>query len=89
MILGSRAEFIDITYDPSMETLGKTLVGLGLLLVVAGLLIWWLGPRLSPGETWLPGDLTWKRGGVTVYFPVVTCLVVSVVLTLLLRWFNR
>lgn len=72
-----------------METLGKTMAGLGLLLLVTGLLLWWLGPRWSPGEAWLPGDLTWKRGGVTFYFPVVTCLVVSVLLTLLLRWFNR
>ena len=58
---------------------GLVLVGLGFVLVLAGR-VPWLGR--------LPGDLSFPRGGVTVYFPVVTCLVVSLLLTLLFRLFR-
>ena len=72
-----------------METQGKTLVIAGLALAMVGALVWWLGPRFSEGGGLLPGDLSFRRGSVSVHFPIVTCLVVSLVLTLLLRLFNR
>lgn len=58
----------------------------GLALAVMGALLWLLSGR---GGTLLPGDLAWQRGPVRLYFPVVTCLVVSLVLTLLLWLFRR
>ena len=72
-----------------METLGKTLVIAGLALATVGGLVWWLGPRFSDGGGLLPGDLSFRRGSLSVHFPIVTCLVVSIVLTLLMRLFNR
>ena len=72
-----------------METLGKTLIIAGLALAMIGGLVWWLGPRFSESGGLLPGDLSFRRGSVSVHFPIVTCLVVSIVLTLLLRLFNR
>jgi hypothetical protein len=69
-----------------MSQLGKTLVVAGVLLAcVGGFLI--VGERLGLGR--LPGDLVWKRKQTTVYFPWVTSLVVSVVLTVLLNLFLR
>ena len=62
--------------------LGKFLVILGVLLVVAGLLLM-AGAKFSfLGLGRLPGNITYKGKNVQVYFPIVTCLVLSVVLTL-------
>jgi hypothetical protein len=64
----------------------RWLIIAGLLLVVVGLL--WLGAdKLGIGR--LPGDLIVKRKGFTLYIPIVSSLVVSLVLTLLLRFFGR
>jgi hypothetical protein len=72
-----------------VESLGKTLVLAGLSLVVVGALVWWLGPKLGTTGGLLPGDISFKRGNSSFYFPIVTCLVLSVLLTLLFRLFNR
>ena len=72
-----------------MPTPAKFLVVAGLLLVAAGLL-WWLGgPRWFGWIGRLPGDIRvgGERSG--FYFPVVTCLVISVVLTFLLSFIRR
>ena len=62
--------------------LGKFLVIVGVLLVVAGLLLM-AGTRFSFfGLGRLPGDITYKGKNVQFYFPIVTCLVLSVVLML-------
>lgn len=67
---------------------GKTLVVIGLGLVAMGALVMLLG-RLG-GFPRLPGDLTIQRPGLTIYLPLGTSLLLSVVLTLLsllfLRW---
>ncbi len=61
------------------------LIAAGLLLVAAGLL--W--PVLSRYAGRLPGDVLVRRPGFTFVFPIVTCLVVSLLLTLLLWIFRR
>jgi hypothetical protein len=74
----------------TMPNLGKWLMAAGLLLTVAGALIWLLG-----GKGWfgwmgrLPGDIRieTKNGG--FYFPLTTCLLLSVVLSLLLALWRR
>lgn len=61
--------------------LGRLLVIFGVILVVLGLIVM-LGPRFSFGGLGkLPGDIAYKGKNVQLYFPVVTCLLVSVVLT--------
>lgn len=68
-----------------METhsLGKTLILAGLLLVVVGLALMGLS-RLAGGQGWrLPGDLVWRRDGFTLYFPIATCVLLSLFLSLL------
>lgn len=65
---------------------GRWLIALGVVLVLVGLLWPWLG-RLGLGR--LPGDIVIERGGFQFYFPIVTCLLVSVLLSLILWLINR
>ena len=71
---------------------GKILILAGVVLTVAGLLLI-VGSKYSIfGLGRLPGDMAYKGKNVSVYFPIVTCLVVSVVLTLvvwLISWMTR
>jgi len=61
--------------------MGKALIFLGLALVVLGL-VWLAGERLGLGR--LPGDIAIEREGMRIYIPLMTCLLVSVGLSLLL-----
>lgn len=72
-----------------MQAMGRMMVVAGLVLVVVGALVWWLGPRFGGNGGLLPGDFSLRRGNVSFHFPIVTCVVVSIVLTLLLRLFQR
>ena len=65
---------------------GKVLIGAALALLVLGGLFLLLG-RL--GLDRLPGDLVFRRGGLTVYFPLVLMILLSVVGTILLNVFLR
>ena len=71
-----------------VASLGKILVVTGLGMALLGVLLWLLGPRLGSGP-WLPGDLSFRRGNFSFHFPIITCLVLSIVLTLLARLFQR
>ena len=64
----------------------RFLIGLGLVVLFAGLAWPWLG-RIGLGR--LPGDILIQRDGTTFYFPLVTCLVISIVLSGLFWLFNR
>jgi hypothetical protein len=64
----------------------RFLIGLGLLLLAAGLL-WPILSRIGIGR--LPGDIMFQRGGVTFYFPLATSIIISIVLSVLLWLFNR
>jgi Protein of unknown function (DUF2905) len=66
--------------------MSRSLIGVGLALVVLGLLWPWLS-RLGLGR-W-PGDIVIQHDAFRFYFPIVTCLVVSVLLSLILWLLNR
>ena len=66
--------------------MARFLIILGLVLVVAGLLWPYVG-KLGLGR--LPGDIVYTRGNATFYFPIVTSLILSVLLSLLLWLFGR
>jgi hypothetical protein len=70
-----------------MGDLGKLLILVGLVLLGAGLLLTLAGKLPWLGK--LPGDIFYKGDHVTVYFPLATCIVISVVLSLLLWLFRR
>lgn len=69
-----------------MAMLGKNLVILGVLLVLVGGALWLFGRH---GGGLLPGDIVVERKNVRFYFPVVTCLVISVALSLIAWLFRR
>jgi Protein of unknown function (DUF2905) len=70
-----------------VNELGKYLVALGLVVTVVGILLWsgfgkgWLGR--------LPGDIHYSRSNFTFYFPIVTCLLLSLLFTFLLWLFRK
>lgn len=70
-----------------MRELGKLLALFGGVIMILGLALWsgfgygWLGR--------LPGDISIERGNSTFYFPIVTCLIISIVLSLILWFFRR
>jgi hypothetical protein len=70
-----------------MHDVGKLLVTIGVVMVVLGYILWsgwapkWLGR--------LPGDIRIEREHGAFYFPIVTCLILSVVLSLLFSIFRR
>jgi hypothetical protein len=64
----------------------RWLVAVGLVLVLVGLL-WSLLSKLGLGR--LPGDIVIERGNVRFYFPIVTCLIISIVLSFFLWLLNR
>lgn len=66
--------------------MGRTLVLIGLVIVVVGLLWPWLS-KLGFGS--LPGDIRIERKGWSFYFPLTSGLVVSIVLSLILWWLRR
>lgn len=70
-----------------MASLGKMLLILGLFLSVVGVLLIGGGKLLGLGR--LPGDVFFQKGHYSFYFPVVTCIVISVLLTLLANLFLR
>ena len=66
--------------------MSRFLVVLGLIILAAGLL-WPVLTRLGLGR--LPGDVAIQRGSFTFYFPLVTCIIISVLLSAVLWLFNR
>jgi hypothetical protein len=69
-----------------MTEFGKFLVVLGLVIVAIGALLW-----TGVGKGWLgrlPGDINYSRGNFSFHFPIVTCLLLSLILTFVL-WFLR
>jgi len=70
-----------------MNEMGKLLVVAGLILAAAGALLW-----SGYGRGWvgrLPGDIHYSRGHFSFYFPIVTCLLVSAIMTLVLWLFRK
>ena len=70
-----------------MREVGRLLILLGGVSVVLGVVLLLLGRVPWLGR--LPGDIVVRRGPVTIYFPLVTSLVVSIVLTVVLSLFWR
>ncbi len=73
----------------------QTEVNLGRLLIFAGLFLIALGvavlllPRLNLPLGRMPGDVVWRGKNTTVYFPIITCLILSLLGTLVLWLVNR
>ena len=71
-----------------MGDLGRWLIGLGLLIAAVGVAVLLIAKTGLPIGR-LPGDITWRGKNTTVYFPLVTCILVSVVLSLIFWILSR
>jgi Protein of unknown function (DUF2905) len=72
----------------SVQDIGRIVMIVGIILAIGGALLWkfpgwfgWIGR--------LPGDISVQKGNFSFYFPVVTCILVSVILTILSWLFRR
>lgn len=73
-----------------MNNIPKSLIIAGIALIVIGLVWTGLGRFINLGR--LPGDIAVEKGNVKFYFPIVTCIVISIVLSLIAsiaRWFFK
>ena len=70
-----------------MREIGRILIVVGIITTLAGIVLWsgfapkWLGR--------LPGDIRIEREHSAFYFPIVTCIIISIVLSLLMAIFKR
>jgi hypothetical protein len=71
------------------QFLGRALIGLGLVILAAGVIVYFGGKLGFFGLGKLPGDLRIERENFSFYFPITTSIVISVLLTLLLTLFSR
>ena len=71
-----------------MQDVGRWLVGIGLLLAAIGVLIL-LGGRIGLPFGRLPGDFAYKGKNVSLYFPLGTSILISIVLSLVLYFLSR
>ena len=64
----------------------KTLIALGVIFLVVGLLWPWLG-KLPIGR--LPGDIVIDRPNLKIYFPITTMIIISVIISIVSRFFKK
>jgi len=70
-----------------MDGLGKTLIYLGLLLVLVGVIFSLAGKLPWLGH--LPGDISIEKDRFSFYFPITTCILISIVVSLVVYFFRR
>ena len=70
-----------------MPGFARTLIYLGVLLVIVGVILSLAGRLPWLGN--LPGDITVQRGRFTFYFPITTCILLSLLISLVLYFFRR
>lgn len=71
-----------------MNGLGRPLIIMGLLLVAIGLILTF-APKLPTWLGRLPGDISIKRENFSFHFPIMTCLIISAILSLIMLLFRR
>ncbi len=73
-----------------LGAMGKSIMFLGAILLVVGALLWALSSVKGCGFIGrLPGDVYIHRGNFTFYFPLATCILISIILTLVLSLLTR
>ncbi len=70
-----------------MSEMAKMLILLGAVLIVLGLILLLL--QRTPYLGKLPGDILIKREHVTIYFPLATSIIISIIVSLILYFINR
>ena len=70
-----------------MAPIGKSLVFAGIAIAVVGLMLWGFSSVPYVGK--LPGDIYVRRSNFTFYFPIVTCILISIIATIFLSLMRR
>ncbi len=70
-----------------MDTVGKTLILFGVILIVGGVIVVFLNK--IPGLGHLPGDISIEIGNISCFFPLATSILLSIVLTIVLNLLFR
>jgi len=70
-----------------MAPIGKSLVFAGIAIIFVGLLLWGFSSVPLIGK--MPGDIYVRRGNFTFYFPIVTCILISIIATIFLSLMRR
>lgn len=70
-----------------MSAIGKSLIFVGILLIIIGA-FFTLGNKI-PYFGRLPGDIMIKKENFTLYFPITTCILISVIISIVLFLFTR
>jgi len=70
-----------------LPEIGKMLIVLGVFMVIAGIFLVFM-PKI-PLIGRLPGDIVIRKGNFTFYFPLATCIILSILLTLIFSIFRR
>ena len=75
------------SWEEGMSGLGKMLIIFGVIMVLVGVIL-----LLAPKIPWLgklPGDITYRGKGFTIYFPLGTCILLSILFSLILYLFRK
>lgn len=70
-----------------MSDLGKSIIFIGIILIVVGILVTVAGK--IPGVGKLPGDIFIKKENFSFYFPLTTCILLSVILSAMMYFFSK
>ena len=68
--------------------MGKIIIIIGLVVLVVGVILQF-APQLLSWFGKLPGDIKYEKGNTKFFFPITTMIIVSIVLSLLLRFFGK
>jgi hypothetical protein len=75
-----------VTFLFTPDQIGKILLGIGGIIALVGV-VFLLGDRIGLGR--LPGDIIIRRENLTIYFPITTMIIISIILTLIFSLFRR
>jgi len=75
-----------VTFLFTPDQIGKILLGIGGIIALVGV-VFLLAGRIGLGR--LPGDIIIRRENLTIYFPITTMIIVSIILTLIFSLFRR
>jgi hypothetical protein len=70
-----------------MGDLGKTIVTIGVILIIVGIILTMVGK--IPGVGKLPGDIFIKKENFSFYFPLTTCILLSVIISAVMYFLGK
>jgi len=71
-----------------MESLGKLIIIIGAFIILVGIIVL-ISDRFGLHLFRLPGDIVYRKGNTTVYFPIVTGIILSLLISFILWLFRR